>query len=47
MQRYAVWFGGSIAGVHPSFYNVAKSKADYDEHGGAIFRQNVAFKDSL
>jgi len=38
MQRYAVWFGGSMLGITPQFYNVCYSKADYDEKGPSIAR---------
>lgn len=31
MQRYAVWFGGSLVSSTPEFYRVAVSKAQYDE----------------
>uniref|UniRef100_A0A7S1IS70 Actin-related protein 3 n=1 Tax=Eutreptiella gymnastica TaxID=73025 RepID=A0A7S1IS70_9EUGL len=43
VQRYAVWFGGSWLGDTPEFYNVAKTKAQYDEYGPSICRHNAAF----
>lgn len=43
MQRYAVWFGGSMLAYTPEFYNVCHTKADYDEHGPAICRHNPVF----
>jgi len=43
MQRYAVWFGGSMLGCTPEFYQVCHTKADYDEHGPAICRHNPVF----
>lgn len=43
MQRYAVWFGGSLLASTPEFYSVCHSKADYDEHGPSICRHNAVF----
>jgi actin-related protein 3 len=43
MQRYAVWFGGSMLGSTAEFYQVAHSKADYMEKGPAICRHNPVF----
>lgn len=43
MQRYAVWFGGSMLGCTPEFYQVCHTKADYDEYGPAICRHNPVF----
>jgi len=43
MQRYAVWFGGSMLGSTPEFYNVAHTKADYMEKGPSICRHNPVF----
>jgi len=40
MQRYAVWFGGSMLGTTPEFYNVCHSKKEYDEKGPSICRYN-------
>jgi actin-related protein 3 len=40
MQRYAVWFGGSMLASTPEFYQVCHTKADYDEHGPSICRHN-------
>jgi len=42
-QRYAVWYGGSIVGMHDQFKSTAHLKKEYDEYGTSIFRQNVAF----
>lgn len=39
MQRYAVWYGGSLLGSLPDFYNFCYTKADYDEHGPSIVRK--------
>ena len=43
VQRYAVWFGGSVLGSNPSFPNVCHSKADYEEYGPSICRHNSVF----
>lgn len=43
MQRYAVWFGGSMLASTPEFYSVCHTKADYDEYGPAICRHNAVF----
>lgn len=43
MQRYAVWFGGSMLASTPEFYQVCHTKKDYDEYGPAICRHNPAF----
>merc|ERR1712203_811625 len=36
MQRYAVWFGGSMLASTPEFYQVCHTKAQYDEYGPSI-----------
>ncbi|KAN0047389.1 hypothetical protein ACTA71_001771 [Dictyostelium dimigraforme] len=41
MQRYAVWFGGSMLASTPEFYNVCHTKAQYDEVGPSICRFNT------
>jgi actin-related protein 3 len=43
MQRYAVWFGGSMLASTPEFYSVCHTKADYDEYGPSICRHNPVF----
>jgi actin-related protein 3 len=43
LQRYAVWFGGSMLASTPEFYNVCHTKRDYDEKGPAICRHNPVF----
>jgi len=43
MQRYAVWFGGSMLASTPEFYQVCHTKADYDEIGPSICRHNPVF----
>uniref|UniRef100_A0A3P9AFN4 Actin-related protein 3 n=1 Tax=Esox lucius TaxID=8010 RepID=A0A3P9AFN4_ESOLU len=39
MQRYAVWFGGSMLASTPEFYQVCHTKKDYEEIG----RHNPVF----
>jgi len=43
MQRYAVWFGGSMLASTAEFYKVCHTKADYDEIGPSICRFNPVF----
>lgn len=43
MQRYAVWFGGSMLASTPEFYTVCHTKAQYDECGPSIARHNPVF----
>mmetsp|Transcript_19210 Transcript_19210/g.28594 ORF Transcript_19210/g.28594 Transcript_19210/m.28594 type:complete len:432 (-) Transcript_19210:87-1382(-) len=43
MQRFAVWFGGSMLASTPEFYNVCHTKANYDEFGPSICRHNPVF----
>lgn len=43
MQRYAVWFGGSMLASTPEFYNVCHTKKQYDEIGPSIARHNPVF----
>jgi actin-related protein 3 len=43
MQRYAVWFGGSMLASTPDFYNVCHTKQQYDEQGPSIARHNPVF----
>jgi actin-related protein 3 len=43
MQRYAVWFGGSILASTNEFYQVCHTKAKYDEVGPSICRYNPVF----
>lgn len=43
MQRYAVWFGGSILSATPQFYKICHTKEQYDEEGPRICRHNAAF----
>lgn len=43
MQRYAVWFGGSMLASTPEFYQVCHTKQAYMEHGPSICRHNPVF----
>ncbi|XP_028824535.1 actin-related protein 3B-like [Denticeps clupeoides] len=43
MQRYAVWFGGSMLASTPEFFQVCHSKKDYEEYGPSICRHNPVF----
>ena len=43
MQRYAVWFGGSMLASTPEFYSACHTKQQYDEVGPAICRYNPVF----
>uniref|UniRef100_A0A8C8DZY7 Actin-related protein 3 n=1 Tax=Oryzias sinensis TaxID=183150 RepID=A0A8C8DZY7_9TELE len=43
MQRYAVWFGGSMLASTSEFPQVCHSKKDYDEVGPSICRHNPVF----
>mmetsp|Transcript_39287 Transcript_39287/g.99012 ORF Transcript_39287/g.99012 Transcript_39287/m.99012 type:complete len:429 (+) Transcript_39287:360-1646(+) len=43
MQRYAVWFGGSMLASTPEFYKVCHTKEAYEEHGPSICRHNPVF----
>jgi len=43
MQRYAVWFGGSMLASTPEFYTVCHTKQRYNEEGPGICRHNPVF----
>ncbi|CAI5439372.1 unnamed protein product [Caenorhabditis angaria] len=43
MQRYAVWFGGSMLASTAEFYQVSHTKAEYMEKGPSICRYNPVF----
>ena len=47
MQRFAVWFGGSMLASTPEFYRVCHTKAQYDEEGPRIARHNPVFNASM
>ncbi|VFQ87677.1 unnamed protein product [Cuscuta campestris] len=44
IQRYAVWFGGSVLASTPEFFAACHTKAEYDEYGASICRTNPVFK---
>lgn len=44
MQRFAVWFGGSMLASMPQFYEMSHTKAAYEEEGPRIARHNAVFK---
>jgi actin-related protein 3 len=44
MQRFAVWFGGSVLASTPEFYGACHTKADYEEYGPNICRTNPVFR---
>lgn len=43
MQRYAVWFGGSMLSSTAEFFTVCHTKQQYDEYGPSICRHNPVF----
>eukprot|EP01117_Protostelium_nocturnum_P000998 TRINITY_DN11319_c0_g2_i1.p1 TRINITY_DN11319_c0_g2~~TRINITY_DN11319_c0_g2_i1.p1 ORF type:complete len:422 (-),score=120.71 TRINITY_DN11319_c0_g2_i1:105-1370(-) len=43
MQRYAVWFGGSMLASTAEFYPACHTKQQYDEIGPSICRHNPVF----
>jgi len=45
MQRFAVWFGGSVLSSTPEFYTACHTKAEYEEYGPSICRTNPVFRD--
>ena len=47
MQRYAVWFGGSVLGMMPQFASLCKTRAEYEEHGPSICRSSATFRDEM
>lgn len=44
MQRFAVWFGGSVLASTPGFFSSAVTKAQYEEVGPGICRANPVFR---
>lgn len=44
IQRYAVWFGGSVLASTAEFYQACHTKAEYEEYGASICRSNPVFK---
>ncbi|CAA3029650.1 actin-related 3 [Olea europaea subsp. europaea] len=47
IQRYAVWFGGSVLASTPEFFKACHTKAEYEEYGASICRTNPVFKGML
>ena len=43
VQRYAVWFGGSVLGSNDAFRGY-KTREMYEEHGPKICRNNAIFQ---
>ena len=43
LQRFAVWFGGSMLASLPQFYSVCHTKEKYDEVGPSLARYNKYF----
>jgi actin-related protein 3 len=43
MQRFAVWFGGSMLSSTDEFYRVCHTKAQYEEEGPRSARHNAVF----
>ncbi len=47
MQRYAVWFGGSVVSEMPGFHKLCHTRAQYMEEGPRIARHNAVFQATL
>jgi len=47
VQRYAVWFGGSVLGSHQNFPMLCKSREMYEEYGPSICRHNAIFGNDM
>eukprot|EP00753_Platysulcus_tardus_P020592 PLAT8259.1.p1 GENE.PLAT8259.1~~PLAT8259.1.p1 ORF type:complete len:418 (-),score=209.70 PLAT8259.1:139-1392(-) len=47
MQRFAVWFGGSMLASTPEFMRVCHTKAQYEEEGPRIARHNPVFNATM
>lgn len=45
MQRYAVWFGGSVLGMSPGFKELVHTREQYFECGPSIVRNNPVFRE--
>ena len=43
MQRYAVWFGGSMLASTPEFYQVCHTKKDYEEITASLLFEKVDY----
>lgn len=44
IQRFAVWFGGSVLASTPEFFAACHTKEEYEEYGASICRTNPIFK---
>ncbi|CAL9152837.1 actin-related protein 3-like [Musa acuminata AAA Group] len=44
VQKFAVWFGGSVVASLPEFHESCHTKEDYDEYGASICRTSPIFK---
>jgi actin-related protein 3 len=47
LQRYAVWFGGSMLSSTPEFYRVCHTRAQYEEEGPRIARHSPVFSSGM
>ena len=47
MQRYAVWFGGSVVASMPDFYKSCHTREEYFEYGSQVMRSNVLEKEEM
>jgi actin-related protein 3 len=47
MQRFAVWFGGSMLASTPEFYRVCHTRERYLEEGPRIARHNPVFNATM
>jgi actin-related protein 3 len=47
VQRYAVWFGGSVLGSQENFPNICHSREKYLEYGPQICRHNPVFSGGM
>jgi len=45
VQRFAVWFGGSMLGSMDQFPTICKSREQYEEYGPSICRHNPIFNE--
>ncbi len=43
----SVWLGGSILASTDEFFDTCCTKAQYEEEGSRVFRNNIAFKASF
>ena len=43
MQRFAVWFGGSMLSSTGEFFRVCHTRQQYEEEGPRVARHNAVF----